>query len=213
MTFMTPTIVVATNNKNKVAEIQSAAQAAGLDYSFRAIYDLLPDWQSPVEDGDSFEENAAIKARAGFAALKIPALADDSGLVVAALSGAPGVKSSSFAGKEGDDAANNEKLLDAMKQVEPEHRCASFVTTLVLVGLDTLLPDAPDYIAATAECDGTIGLMPQGDEGFGYDPLFHAALNNRISRRSMAQLTMEEKNEISHRGKALSQLMEDLRQY
>ena len=213
MTFMKPTIVVATNNKNKVAEIQAAAKTANLDYTFRGIYELIPDWESPVEDGLTFEDNAAIKARAGFEALNLPTVADDSGLMVAALSGGPGVNTSSYAGKEGDDEANNAKLLEEMEGIEPERRSASFVTVLVLVGLDTLIPDAPDYITEEAACDGTIGQHLQGEGGFGYDPLFHPALQRRISRRSMAQMTIEEKNEISHRGLALKQLMDTLKSF
>jgi len=211
MSFMTPTIVVATGNKGKLAEIQDAARGANLDYSFRAIFDLLPQWESPVEDGDSFEANAAIKAHAGFAALGLPTLADDSGLVVDALGGVPGVYSSSFGGVEGDDARNNAKLLKELAGVTGQSdRSARFESTLVLVGLDSLLPNAPDYLLATGSCEGAIACEPRGDKGFGYDPLF---LPVQTSGRSMAQLDMQEKNAISHRGYALESLMNLLLQY
>ena len=209
MPFMTPTIVVATANKGKLAEIQSAAQAAGLDYTFRAIFDLLPDWESPVEDGDSFEANATIKARAGYEALGLPTLADDSGLVVDALGGKPGVYSSSFGGVEGDNARNNEKLLSEMAGIPEEQRTARFLSTLVLVGLDSLLPDAPDYIVTKGVCEGTIGFDYEGDGGFGYDPLFLPAATSGLT---IAQLDMAGKNAISHRGHALESLMEQLQE-
>jgi len=208
MGFMTPTIVVATGNKNKLAEIQSAALAAGLDYSFRAITDLLPGWDSPVEDGDTFEANATIKANAGFAALGLPTLADDSGLAVDALNGAPGVHSSSYGGVEGDDERNNAKLLAEMEDAAQGVRSARFLSTLVLVGLDTLLPSAPHRLVAIGACEGTIALEPAGDRGFGYDPLF---LPTATPGRTMAQLDMQEKNAISHRGYALEELMNRLR--
>ena len=206
---MTPTIVVATNNKGKLAEIQSAAQIAGLDYIFRAIFDLLPDWESPVEDGDTFEANAAIKAYAGYKALGLPILADDSGLVVDALDGKPGVHSSSFGGVEGDDICNNAKLLSELTEVKDQSaRSARFLSTLVLVGLDGLLPHAPSYLVATGICEGIIAFEAAGDRGFGYDPLF---LPVAVQGRTMAQLDMQEKNAISHRGHALEELMNQLK--
>jgi len=206
MSFMTPTIVVATGNRGKLAEIQSAAKLAGLDYHFRAIFDLLPDWQSPAEDGDSFEANATIKAQAGFKTLGLPTLADDSGLVVDALGGGPGVYSSSFGGVEGDDARNNERLLTELVGIaDTSLRTARFLSTLVLVGLDSLLPDAPHKLVATGACEGTIALEAAGEQGFGYDPLF---LPKATPGRTMAQLGLQEKNAISHRGTALEELME-----
>ena len=208
MSFMTPTIVVASNNKGKLAEIKASAEAAGLDYGFRAIYDLLPDWESPIEDGDSFEANAAIKARAGFEALGLPTLADDSGLVVDALDGRPGVYSSSFAGVEGDNARNNEKLLEELCGIPADQRGAAFLCTLVLVGLDSLLPSAPDYLIAKGACKGSIGFECVGDKGFGYDPLF---LPTATPGLTIAQLDTQAKNAISHRGNALEELMNQLR--
>ena len=205
---MTPTIVVATGNAHKVSEIQAAANAAGLDYTFRAILDLLPGWPSPVEDGDTFEANAAIKAHAGFEALGLPTLADDSGLMVDVLDGAPGVHSARYAGEQGNDAANNLKLLDALTDIPEGERTARFVSCLVLVGLDRLLPDAPDYMVATGTCEGRIAFEPRGDQGFGYDPLF---LPKAAPGRTMAELDMDKKNAISHRGHALNNLMEILR--
>jgi XTP/dITP diphosphohydrolase len=129
---------------------------------------------------------------------------------VEALGGAPGVHSSSFGGVEGDDARNNAKLLAELTEVEEQNmRTAHFLSTLVLIGLDTLLPNAPNYLLATGACEGAIAFEPAGDKGFGYDPLF---LPTAIPDRSMAQLSMQEKNTISHRGKALETLMDKLRQ-
>jgi XTP/dITP diphosphohydrolase len=207
---MTPTIVVATANAGKLAEIQSVAQLASLDYNFRSIFDLLPDWESPLEDGDSFEANATIKARAGFEALGLATLADDSGLVVDALGGRPGVYSSSFAGVEGDDAANNAHLLTELAQTqELSKRSARFLSTLVLVGLDRLLPHAPHSIMVEGSCEGKIAFEAVGDRGFGYDPLF---LPEAASGKTMAELDMQEKNALSHRGYALEALMQKLSQ-
>ena len=210
MSFMTPTVVVATGNAHKVAEIQAAADVAGLDYTFRAILDLVPGWPSPAEDGDTFEANAAIKARAGFEVLGLPTLADDSGLMVDALDGAPGVLSARYAGEQGNDVANNEKLLAALAGVSEGERSARFVSCLVLVGLDALLPNAPDYLTASGTCEGQIARTPRGNEGFGYDPLF---LPEATPGFTMAELSMAEKNTISHRGHALRNLMELLREY
>jgi XTP/dITP diphosphohydrolase len=210
---MTPTLVVATGNVHKVCEIGTAAVAAGLEYTFRAISELVPDWPSPVEDGGSFEANAAIKAHAGFEALGLPTVADDSGLEVDALDGAPGVYSSRYSGVEGDDARNNEKLLRELAkrdEAEQRGRRARFVSCLVLTGLDRLLPDAPDYLTVSGVCEGRIAHEPRGTGGFGYDPLF---LPEAVPGYTMAELGMDEKNAISHRGRALRALMDALRRY
>jgi len=201
-----PTIVVATGNLHKVIEIAAALSAGGdsplAGFRFVAVHDLCPDFVDPVEDGATFEENAAIKARAAHSATGTAALADDSGLVVDALDGAPGIYSARYAGAGHDDGANNEKLLAELAGVS--ERRARFISCLVLVGLDALLPDQPAYLCVTGACEGQIAFAPRGDNGFGYDPLF---LADATPGRSMAELTLEEKTAISHRGAALRALL------
>jgi len=204
-----PTIVVATGNAHKVTEIAAALSTAAdsplAGVRFIAVHELVDAYTDPVEDGASFEDNAAIKARAAQAATGLPALADDSGLVVDALNGAPGIYSARFAGVGHDDAANNAKLLAELEGVT--ERRARFVSCLVLVGLDALLPGQPDYLAVCGACEGRIAAGPRGSNGFGYDPLF---LPDVAPGRSMAELTLAEKTAISHRGAALRQLLTHL---
>ena len=212
MSEVTPrnTIVVATGNAHKVAEIAAALSAtpdsplAGL--RFVAIHELCPDFIDPIEDGGSFEDNAAIKAHAAHYVTGLPALADDSGLVVDALDGAPGIYSARYCGVEHDDAGNNAKLLRELAGAPADKRRARFVSCLVTVGFNVILPQHPNfgYLTVTGTCEGTIATAPQGDNGFGYDPLF---LPDATPGRSMAQLTLEEKTAISHRGAALRQLL------
>ena len=206
------TIVVATGNAHKVVEIAAALSAEGVSslagFKFVAIHDLRPDFVDPVEDGVTFEENAAIKARVARAATGLPALADDSGLAVDALGGAPGIFSARYSGESCDDARNNAKLLNELADTPVPDRRARFVSCLVLVGLDAILPDQPDYVSVTGTCEGHIARHPRGDKGFGYDPLF---LPDAVPGRSMAELTLEEKTAISHRGAALRKLAEALR--
>ena len=206
-----PTIVVATGNAHKVTEIAAALGAAPASplagFHFASIHELCPDFTDPVEDGATFEENAAIKARAAQAATGLPALADDSGLTVEALDGAPGIYSARYSGVAHDDAANNAKLLAALDQVPAEQRRARFVSCLVLTGLDALLPGCPAYLSVTGFCEGCIATGLQGENGFGYDPLF---LPDAACGRSMAQLSLAEKTAISHRGAALCKLLETL---
>jgi len=195
------TVVVATNNAHKVAEIQAALAIAGM--RFIPVSEVRGDWKSPIEDADTFEGNASIKARAVHAATGLPALADDSGLEVDALGGAPGVTSSSYGGIEGDDALNNSRLLDELRDIDDKHRTARFVSTLVLVGLDEFVEGMPAVVTVTGCVEGTIGRSPRGAHGFGYDPLF---LPSATPGKTMAELTLSEKNEISHRGQALERL-------
>jgi len=205
----TPTIVVATGNAHKVVEIAAALGAAAdsplAGIGFDAVHELYPDFIDPVEDGATFEDNAAIKAHAAHYVSGLPSLADDSGLVVDALDGAPGIYSARYCGVEHDDAGNNEKLLRELEGVPAQRRRARFVSCLVVVGLNTII-DRPGYgyLTVTGTCEGSIGFEPQGNNGFGYDPLF---LPDATPGRSMAQLTLEEKTAISHRGDALRKLL------
>jgi len=206
-------IIIATGNAHKVTEI--AAALGGAEGSplagarFEAVHTWCSGYVDPIEDGATFEDNAAIKAHAAHYLTRCPALADDSGLVVDALDGAPGIYSARYSGVEHDDAGNNEKLLRELSGAPAQRRRARFVSCLVVVGLNTVI-DRPGYgyLTVTGTCEGMIGFEPQGNNGFGYDPLF---LPDATPGRSMAQLTLEEKTAISHRGDALRKLLERLR--
>jgi oligopeptidase B len=181
-------IVLATNNPKKRVELERIL--AGLDVELVPMGELgLP---SPVEDGDTFEANALIKARAACAATGLPALADDSGLVVDGLGGEPGVVSSRWAGTEGDDAANNAKLVRLLADVPDEERAARFVAVAALVA-----PDGTEHVVR-GTMEGRVRDHPTGDGGFGYDPYFVADGHDL----SNAELAPEEKDAISHRGAA-----------
>lgn len=188
-------IVVATGNPHKVEEIESALSGSG--WEFVALHDL-GDFPDPVEDGETFEDNARIKARAAREETGLASLADDSGLVVDALGGRPGVHSARYAGEHATDAENNAKLLAELADVPDERRTARFVSTLVLID------EEGHETVAVGTCEGRIAREPAGDGGFGYDPLFHPDdLGGAIA---MAEVSMDEKNAISHRGRALAAL-------
>ncbi len=190
---MNQRLVLATANQGKAREIRAALP--GLTVETLADYPQIP---SPVEDGATFIDNARIKAEALSRALGEPVLADDSGLAVDALDGAPGVLSARYA--EGSDEDRYRKLLTALQGVPDEARTARFVCAMAFIR-----PDAP-AVFTEAACEGRIGHAPAGDGGFGYDPVFETA-----DGRTMAQLNGAEKNEISHRGRALRALLPVLR--
>jgi XTP/dITP diphosphohydrolase len=192
-------VVVASSNHGKLAEIRSALDFVG--WRFKPAAELDEEWPSPEEDGETFEANARIKARAAFERFGMAALADDSGLEVDALGGGPGVYSSRYAGPCADDAENNRRLLLAMSDVPPDRRAARFRCTMVFVA-----PDGTETVAS-GTCEGRIGHQPRGEQGFGYDPLFEP---DATPGRTMAELTLAEKNAISHRGAALRDLREKL---
>lgn len=180
-------LVLATANDKKVQEL--ARILAGLDVRLRTMgeFDLV----SPEETGTTFEANALLKARAVATAVGGAALADDSGLEVDALRGAPGVHSARYAGLDADDAANNAKLLDRLAGVPPERRTARFVCVAALV--------APGGAwTARGTMEGRIIEAPRGTGGFGYDPLFVADGESRTN----AELPPREKDARSHRGAA-----------
>lgn len=193
-------VVIATGNAHKVAEIASALAFTGWEFVSR---DEVGEFEEPVEDGITFIDNARIKAHALFDALHEPVIADDSGLCVDALGGRPGVYSSRYAGADGDDLANNTKLLGELEGVPLESRTARFVSTLVFIGGDGA------EVTAEGTVEGRIGFEPRGDSGFGYDPLFCPAVFG--FQKTLAEVTMDEKNAISHRGKALVDLADKLR--
>ena len=190
------TVVVATGNAHKVAEIEAILAPVMPGVRFVALGEL-GDFPDPVEDGETFFDNALIKARAAQAETGLPmAVADDSGLCVDALDGAPGIYSARWAGEHGNDAANNEKLMAQMSAVPEAERTARFHSSVVLVRGDEVL-------RGDGDCEGVVGFEPRGNGGFGYDPLF---LPNDTPGKTMAELTPDEKNAISHRFHALEDL-------
>ena len=194
------TVVVATGNAHKVTEIEAILAPVMPGTSFYALGEL-GDFPEPVENGDSFTENAIIKAQAACEQTGLPAVADDSGLVVDALSGEPGIMSARWAGVHGDDARNNAKLMREMEGVADEDRTARFHSSVVLI-----YPDG-SVLMGEGDCEGMIGREPKGENGFGYDPLFWPA---ETPGRTMAELEPAEKNAISHRGYALADLARQL---
>lgn len=192
-------LVVATRNRGKIHELE--VLLGGLAGEIRCAADLA-DFPDTVEDGATFEENALKKAREASRFTGLPALADDSGLVVDALDGRPGVTSARFAGEGADDAANNGRLLQELQGVSVENRRAAFVCVLAFV--------TPQGVERTfiGRVGGRILEAAQGTGGFGYDPLF---LVDGFDR-SMAELGLEQKNGISHRGQAVRKFREYLQQ-
>ena len=190
------TVVVATGNAHKVTEIEAILAPVMPGVRFVALGEL-GDFPDPVEDGETFFDNALNKARAAQAQTGLPmAVADDSGLCVDALGGAPGIFSARWAGEHGNDAANNDKLMAQMAEVPDERRTARFHSSVVLVRGDEVL-------SGDGDCEGRVGHAPRGDGGFGYDPLF---LPDDTPGRTMAELSPTEKNAISHRFHALEDL-------
>ena len=159
------TIVVATGNAHKLTEIEAILGKVMPEVRFVAL-GQLGDFEDPEENGTTFLENAIIKAQAAVEETGLMAIADDSGLVVDALDGEPGVYSARYAGEHGNDAANNEKLMAEMQNVPVGQRAAKFVSAVCLI-----LPDGRELVV-TGECPGSVALTPAGDNGFGYDPLF-----------------------------------------
>jgi XTP/dITP diphosphohydrolase len=195
------TLLVASRNAKKLAELRRVLDAAGISgLELVSLNDVDPFDEVP-ETGATFEDNAAAKARDGFAATGLPTLADDSGLEVAALNGMPGVLSARWSGSHGDDAANYSLLLDQMRDVPDSRRGAAFVSACALVAG----PD--DVTVVRGVWPGVISREPLGNSGFGYDPVFVPEGENR----SAAQLSPAEKDAVSHRGRALTLLVPTLR--
>lgn len=190
MTKKITKIVFATKNKNKLIEVKkmlenSEIEVLGIEGEF-----------NPEETGATFEENAFIKAHEAAKLTNITAMGDDSGLVVDALNGRPGLYSSRYA--ETDEKRNN-KLLEELKNISSEKRTARFVCSISIVS-----PDGKNIFSTTQKCEGQIAFSAKGKFGFGYDPVFYLPKKNA----TMAELNMEEKNKISHRGKALRKTVE-----
>ena len=189
-------LVLASGNAGKLRELGAMLAPLGWKVAPQS------DWDVPeaVEDGLSFIENALIKARHASMHTGLPALADDSGLVVDALRGEPGIFSARYAGKGAGDEANNRKLLRELEGVPESRRSAHFYCAMALVRHEK----DPAPLFATGVWNGVIALSPSGSGGFGYDPLFRVPGMNCTS----AQLQPDEKNRLSHRGKALARMKE-----
>lgn len=190
--------VLASQNKHKLAEMQSILSAHGVEVVLQSDIGLHVDVE---ETGETFAANAMLKARAVMEASGLPAIADDSGVCVDALNGAPGVYSARYGGPELDDAGRYRLLLANMQGAKT--RAAHFTSAIACV-----FPNG-DAIEAEGICPGTIAFAPQGDGGFGYDPVFFLPQ----LRKTYAQLTAEEKAAVSHRGKALEVFDGKLREY
>lgn len=190
-------LVLASNNQGKLREIGQILEPLGIAVKTAAQAGFSEEVE---ETGDTFEANAKLKACTVAQALGLPALADDSGLAVEALGGAPGVYSARYAGPNASDADRSAKLLRELEKVPPENRAAAFVCVMACC-----LPSG-QVLTAEGRLEGRIALQPAGENGFGYDPVFE--LPERGC--TVAQLSAEEKNAISHRGRALRKLAQNL---
>jgi XTP/dITP diphosphohydrolase len=198
---MSTHIVLATRNAHKIRELRAILADAGLEPELVGT-DAFPHVPDIPETGTTFAENALIKAGALARATGLPAIADDSGLCVDVLGGAPGIFSARWAGRHGDDQANLDLLLAQLADIGDEHRGARFTCAAALV-----LPDGTQRVAEGV-LEGTLRHEPVGSGGFGYDPI----LQPLGESRTCAELTAEEKNAISHRGKAFRALVPLLRE-
>ena len=189
-------IIIATHNKHKLQEMSRILSPMG--YEVVTDTDLGIELSDVEENGETFLDNARIKSEAGCKESGLPCIADDSGLCVDALDGAPGVFSARYSGVHGDDEGNNRKLLAELDGVPTEKRTAHFACAICVS-----FPDGSE-VTATGKCEGYIGYEKKGSNGFGYDPLF------MVGDRSLAEMTAEEKDAISHRGNALKELQKIL---
>ncbi len=187
---------IATKNQHKLSEFRKIFE--GRDIKFICESDIGKNMDDPEENGTTFEENAIIKARAGMLFSGMPSVADDSGLCVDALSGAPGIYSARYAGKHGDDKANNNKLLKELEDIPFDKRTARFVCVIACV-----FPDGREF-TVRGECEGHIGFSAEGEKGFGYDPLFISELG------CFGSVPADVKNSISHRGQALKRFKAEI---
>lgn len=189
-------VLIATTNRGKLVEIR--ALLAGLPIELLTLSDVLPNSPPVEETGQTFLENALLKARAGASASGLLTLAEDSGLEVDALGGKPGVYSARYSGEDATSASNNTKLLEALKNVADAQRTARFKCSLVM--LEPASPD--DFKTTEGTCEGVIARAPRGEGGFGYDPLFLVRTDAGSLAQTMAELSDAEKNRISHRARA-----------
>ena len=192
-------LVLASDNKNKLREFRTLFENFGVEFLSKADTGFTEEVE---ETGETFAENARIKAEAVMRFTGLPAIADDSGLCVDSLGGEPGVRSARYTGSHADSDADRYELL-LRNLGETQERGARFVCSLCCV-----FPNG-DILTAEGTCEGSILFAPRGENGFGYDPVFRP---DGVDR-SMAELTMEEKNAISHRGKALAQFKQKWETY
>lgn len=188
--------ILATNNMKKLAEMQRILSPLGINVVTAKM--LGKQLEDVEEDGKTFEDNAKLKARAACKEMNMPAIADDSGLCVDYLDGAPGIFSARFAGEHGNDEKNNDLLLEKLDGLPLEKRTAHYVCAICCT-----FPDGRE-IVVRGECNGVIGFERDGHEGFGYDPLF------LVDGKAFGRYTAEEKDRISHRGNALRLLTKEL---
>jgi XTP/dITP diphosphohydrolase len=191
-------VVVATGNRGKLAEIRAVLAPAGIDFVAQSDFDV----EAAEETGLSFVENAILKARHAARETGLPALADDSGLEVDALAGAPGIHSARYAGDGASDRDNVIKLLTALKDIPVGLRSARFQCVIVLLRHAA----DPTPLICQGTWEGRIAIQPAGDNGFGYDPVFMPAGFDCTA----AELDKAEKNRLSHRGQALAALLAKL---
>lgn len=190
-------VVVSTRNEHKLRELGEILTG----------FELVPLPDSvdlPPEDGETFAENALIKARAAYAATGLPALADDSGIEARALGGRPGVRSARYAGEDASDEENLQRLIDELR--DQSDRSVAYVCALAYID-----PDGEERVVH-GRCEGVFIDEPRGDGGFGYDPAFVPADTGPGDERTMAELSPDEKHAISHRGRAARALAEALGQ-
>lgn len=192
-------VVIATGNPGKLREMRAILAGHGLEVVAQSEFGIQP----PVEDGDSYVANALIKARNVASITGMPAIADDSGLEVDALGGRPGIHAARYSGPEMDAEANNDKLLTELSELPQARRAARYRCAMVFVRAAA----DPSPVIAEASWEGSIGLVRRGRGGFGYDPLFIVAGTNDTA----AEMPEEDKNRVSHRGKALMALAEQMR--
>ncbi len=191
--------LIATTNENKVREIGKIIEPLGVECIIASsLQSPLPEVE---ENGTTFEENAMLKAKSAFEATGIPSIADDSGLCVDALFGAPGIYSARYSGHYNVSSLNNEKLLKELETVPDDKRGAQFVCAIACV------IDENTSFVVKGICEGTILREPMGTNGFGYDPLFMTELG------CFGEIPLEEKSKISHRGRAIKALCEKLKEY
>lgn len=193
------TYIVATHNKKKLTELSRILVPLGIEaVTDRDLGIVLTEVE---ETGSTFEENAYLKAASACRESGLPAIADDSGLCVDALDGAPGLYSARFAGEGATDAQKIDKLLDVLRDVPREARTARFVSVICCA-----FPNG-ETLYARGECEGEIAFAPRGEGGFGYDPVF------LVGDKSFAQLTAEEKDAVSHRGNSLRAMSATLKKH
>lgn len=188
-------LVLATNNEKKIEEFKSILKNCKVEIRSLSDFGPIPE---AIEDGNTFDENAYKKAHHVARILGLPAISDDSGLVVNALNGAPGVHSARYAGEKATDDENTDKLLEEMKDIKD--RSAYFQCVLSIA-----VPSGP-ALTYEGRCEGTITHKRAGFDGFGYDPVFYVD----EFKKTFAQLSMDQKNSISHRGKALTEFQSEI---